>query len=60
MNHIAPAVFAVMGQDVIWQDDPASIHRSVDALAACQTFGRRTPHDKMAAKMRDVWVIGQY
>ena len=49
-----------MGQNVIWQDDPASIHRTADALAACQIFGRRVPHDKMAAKMSDVWVIGQY
>ena len=42
----------------MWQDDPATIHRFADALAAVQeSFNFRVPHDKQSAKMADVWPI---
>lgn len=45
--------------DAIWQDDPASIHRTKDAIAACSAFPERIPHDQQAAKCSDIWPIEQ-
>ena len=45
--------------DGIWQDDPATIHRTKDALAACSAFPQRIPHEKQAAKCSDIWPIEQ-
>ena len=55
-----PAVAAVypLG-DAIWQDDPASIHRTQNALAACTAFAERIPHNVQAAKCSDIWPIEQ-
>lgn len=44
--------------DVVWQDDPATIHRCPAALSAVEeSFKFRVPHDKQSAKMADVWPI---
>ena len=45
--------------DAIWQDDPASIHRTQAALDACSAFAERIPHNVQAAKLSDVWPIEQ-
>ena len=55
-----PAVAAVYpAGDAIWQDDPASIHRTRNALHACSAFAERIPHDVQAAKCSDIWPIEQ-
>ena len=55
-----PAVQAVFPDgNAVWQDDPASIHRTRDALDACSVFNERIPHDKQAAKCSDIWPIEQ-
>ena len=52
-----PAVQHLYGNRAVWQDDPATIHRTAEALEACSEFTRRIPHDKQAPKMADVWPI---
>ena len=52
-----PAVQALYGQRAVWQDDPATIHRTANALEACQAFKHRVPHQEQAAKMADIWPI---
>ena len=59
-NKAVPAVNTVFPDgDAVWQDDPASIHRTKDALEACRAFAERIPHDKQAAKCSDTWPIEQ-
>ena len=52
-----PAVKQLYGERAVWQDDPATIHRSPAALAACSAFKQRIPHEQQAPKMADVWPI---
>ena len=52
-----PAVMELYGQRGVWQDDPATIHRTAEALEACSVFKTRIPHEKQAPKMADVWPI---
>ena len=55
-----PAVRAVFPDgDEIWQDDPASIHRTREAIDACTAFNDRIPHENQAAKCSDIWPIEQ-
>ena len=55
-----PAVQTVFPDgNAIWQDDPASIHRTQNALDAGKAFAERIPHDKQAAKCSDCWPIEQ-
>lgn len=59
-NKAVPAVNTVFPDgNAVWQDDPASIHRTKDALEACKAFAERIPHDKQAAKCSDTWPIEQ-
>lgn len=59
-NKVVAAVNAVYPDgDAIWQDDPASIHRTRDALAACSVFNERIPPETQAAKCSDLWPIEQ-
>ena len=59
-NKAVPAVAAVYpGGDAVWQDDPASIHRTRAALDACSSFAERIPHESQAAKCSDIWPIEQ-
>ena len=59
-NKAVPAVRAVYPDgDAIWQDDPASIHRTQAALDACLAFEERIPHNQQAAKCSDIWPIEQ-
>ena len=45
-------------KDALWQDDPASIHRTDVAVTVFfNEFKNRVPHDKQAPKMADVWPI---
>ena len=62
MSDLHPCYTIVYAQstigDGVWQDDPATIHRCADTLAAVQErFNFRVPHDKQSAKMADVWPI---
>ena len=41
----------------MWQDDPATIHRTPVALEACSAFKTRVPHEIQAPKMADIWPI---
>ena len=50
-------VHSVYGRRVIWQDDPATFHRSEAVMLACSVFSSRIPHDKQAPKMADIWPI---
>ena len=52
-----PAVNKPYGQRGAWQDDPATIHMTADALEACSAFKVRIPHNEQASKMADVWSI---
>ena len=55
-----PAVRAVFPDgDEVWQDDPASIHRTREAIDACTAFNDRIPHENQAAKCSDIWPIEQ-
>ena len=45
------------GELAVWQDDPARIHRTQEALEACSAFKFRIPHEHQAPKMADVWPI---
>ena len=56
-EYAVPAVNKLYGQRAVWQDDPASIHRTENALKACSAFKHRIPHDEQASKMADVWTI---
>ena len=47
----------MFGELAVWQDDPARIHRTAEALEACSAFKFRIPHDIQAPKMADVWPI---
>lgn len=52
-----PAVQKLYGNRAVWQDDPATIHRTPVALEACSAFKSRIPHDLQAPKMADIWPI---
>ena len=52
-----PAVRELYGNRAIWQDDPARIHRTAEAVQACSVFSSRIPHELQAPKMADVWPI---
>ena len=52
-----PAVKRLYGARAVWQDDPATIHRTAEALEACKAFSKRIPHDLQAPKMADIWPI---
>ena len=41
----------------VWQDVPATIHRTPVALEACGAFKTRIPHDIQAPKMAAIWPI---
>jgi hypothetical protein len=56
-SHVVPAVRQLYGNRAVWQDDPARIHRTAEALEACGAFPSRIPHDIQAPKMADVWPI---
>lgn len=59
-NKVVDAVRAQFpNRDEVWQDDPASIHRTREALAACSVFGERIPAEVQAAKCSDIWPIEQ-
>ena len=51
------AVNKLYGQRGVWEDDPATIHRTANALEACSAYNVRIPHDEQATKMADVWPI---
>ena len=53
-SHVVPAVRQLYGNQAVWQDNPAWIHRTAEALEACATFTSRIPHDIQASKMADV------
>ena len=56
-SYVVPEVERVYGRRAIWQDDPATIHRSKAALLACSAFPARIPHENQAPKMADIWPI---
>ena len=59
-NKVVDAVRAVFPDGgEIWQDDPASIHRTQDAINACSVFAERIPPEVQAAKCSDIWPIEQ-
>ena len=51
------SVQELYGNQAVWQDDPARIHQTAEALEACDAFDSRFPHDLQAPKMADVWPI---
>ena len=53
-----PAFKLLYGSRAVKQDDPAKIHRAIEALKACEAFSVRIPPDCQAPKMTDVWPIG--
>ena len=57
-NKVAPAVLEVVGEEAIWEDDNAVIHRTAAAMEACGVFERIEPK-MIAAKMADIWPIEQ-
>ena len=58
-SQVVDAVRQIYGNWAVWQDDPARIHRTPEALQACSAFPRRIPHERQAPKMADVWPIEQ-
>ena len=56
-KYVVPAVNQLYGERAVWQDDPATIHRTANALEACSAFRARVPHDEQASKMADIWPI---
>ena len=52
-----PAVKKLYGTRVVWQDDPATIHRTAEALLSCSAFSKRIPHELQAPKMAYIWPI---
>ena len=55
---LGPEVKKLLPRGALWQDDPATIHRSRVALKAVnETFPRRVPHETQGKKMADVWPI---
>ena len=56
-SKVVPEVQAMYGRRAIWQDDPARIHRTEAAFAACSAFPNRVPHEVQAPKMADIWPI---
>ena len=59
-NKVVDAVRAVFPDGgEIWQDDPASIHRTQEAINACSVFAQRIPPEVQAAKCSDIWPIEQ-
>ena len=57
-NKVVPAVLEVVGEEAIWEDDNAVIHRTAAAMEACGVFERIEPR-MIAAKMADIWPIEQ-
>ena len=56
-QYFVPAVNQVYGQRAVWQDDPATIHRTPAALEASDAFSSRIPHKKQDPKIAYVWPI---
>ena len=56
-KYAVPAVNDLYGGRAVWQDYPATIHRTEAALEACSVFGSRIPHEEQAVKMADVWPV---
>ena len=56
-QYAVPAVIEVYGQRAVWQDDPATIHRTAAGLEASDAFSFRIPHEEQAPKMANVWPI---
>ena len=56
-KHAVAAVQKLYGNHAVWQDDPARIHCTAEALQACKAFSARIPHDVQAPKMANVWPI---
>ena len=54
---VVPEVHKLYGRRAVWQDDPATIHRSEVALQVCSAFSSRIPHERQAPKMADIWPI---
>ena len=52
-----PAVNQVYGQMAVWQDNPATIHRTPATLEASDAFSSRIPHKEQAPKIAYVWPI---
>ena len=48
----------MVGEEAIWEDDNAVIHRTAAAMEACGVFERIEPR-MIAAKMADIWPIEQ-
>jgi hypothetical protein len=44
-------------QKVVWQDDPATIHRTEAALEDSSAFASRIPNKEQAPKMADIWPV---
>ena len=57
---VGPAVLEVYpGNNVIWQDDSARIHRCKAAITACsEVFKKCVPHEIQGAKMTNALLIG--
>ena len=49
-KYAVPAVIKLYGQRGVWQDDPATIHLTANALEDCSAFNVRIPHNKQARK----------
>ena len=56
-QYAVPDVNQVYGQRAVWQDDPATIHRTPAALEASDAFSSRIPHKEQAPKIAYVWPI---
>ena len=48
------AIMKIYGQREVWHDDPATIHRTAEAIEDCSAFKSRIPHKQQAPKMADV------
>jgi hypothetical protein len=53
-TYAVPAVTKLLGQRAVWQDDPATIHRTEAALEAYSAFASMVPHEEHAPKMADI------
>jgi hypothetical protein len=52
-----PVATKLYGERVVWQQDPATIHRTEAALEAFSAFASRIPHEALAPKMADIWPV---
>ena len=51
IKYAVPAVNEVYKQRAVWQDDPATIHRTPAILEASDAFSSRIPPEEQAHKM---------